>query len=474
MTQLTFDDALSPSVRALSVSELVRRASRRLEADFGDVWVEGEVSNLRVPTSGHCYFTLKDTRAQLSVVMFRAAARRLEFRLEDGQKLRCRGKLGIYDPQGRFQLTAVTAEPAGIGALQLAFEQLKRRLEAEGLFETRHKKPLPAVPTTIAVVTSRTGAALRDILRVLHGRFPVRAVLVPTAVQGSEAPQEIIRAMARADAVGADLIIVGRGGGSLEDLWAFNHEGVARAIFAARTPVISAVGHEVDVTISDMVADRRAPTPSAAAEMAVPRLQDLTEQLQICQVRLGRGMDSLVRKRRLVLERLERRLGSPGARLDRARLVLDEAASELQAAFARVLSRRKERLRALCARLAAQEPRARLARHREALTRQRHELAARLQRRLANHRAALTRHAHELPVRLQRGLAGRRSRLGELTARLEALSPLCVLDRGYGLVLEEDGRVIRQVSAVAVGQRIRVRVARGELVCRVEEIRDLD
>jgi exodeoxyribonuclease VII large subunit len=448
--QLTFDDATPPSPRTLSVSELVQRASRRLEAAFGDVWVEGEVSNLKTPASGHYYFTLKDARAQLPVVMFRLAVSRLEFRVEDGQRLRCRGRVSIYDRQGRFQLTAVTAEPAGVGALQLAFEQLKQKLEAEGLFDPRHKKPLPALPTTVALVTSPTGAALRDMVRVLHARFPVRVVLSPTPVQGSDAPGEIVRALRRADRLGADVIIVGRGGGSLEDLRAFNHEGVARAIFSAVTPIISAVGHEVDVTIADLVADRRAPTPSAAAEMAVPEERELADQLRVHRLRLGRSMSHLLRRRELALERLDRRLGSPAARLDRARLALDEAAAELQASFTRVLGVRRERAVELRSRLAAQEPRARLARD----------------------RAALSQLERELSVRLESGLARRRSRLEQLSGRLEALSPLGVLDRGYGLVLDANRSVIRDISTVAPGQLVTVRLAGGELSCRVEEVRE--
>jgi exodeoxyribonuclease VII large subunit len=447
--QLTFDDATPPPPRALSVTELVQRASRRLEATFGDVWVEGEVSNLKTPASGHCYFTLKDARAQLPVVMFRMAVSRLEFRVEDGQKLRCRGRVSIYDRQGRFQLTAVTAEPAGVGAHQLAFEQLKQKLEAQGLFDPRHKKPLPALPTTIALVTSRTGAALRDIVRVLHARFPVRVVLSPTPVQGSDAPAEIVRALRRADGLGADLIILGRGGGSLEDLRAFNHEGVARAIFSACTPVISAVGHEVDVTIADLVADRRAPTPSAAAEMAVPEARELADRLQVFRLRLGRSMSHLLRRRELALERLDRRLGSPRARVDRERLSLDEAAGELSASLARVLAGQRERLAELRTRLASQEPRARLTRD----------------------RAALSQLERELLVQLTNGLARRRATLDQLLGRLGALSPLGVLDRGYGLVLDVNQNVIRDISTVAEGQRVTVRLAGGELSCVVEEVR---
>lgn len=449
MAQLTFDElGGGEAPRTYTVSELVRQASRRLEARFASVWVEGEVSNLKTPASGHGYFTLKDARAQLAVVMFRAQLARLPFRIEDGQQLRCRGGLAIYGPQGRFQLTAEAAEPAGLGALQLAVEQLKRRLEAEGLFDPSRKKPLPRLPRTIAVVTSPTGAALRDIVRVLHTRCPVRVVVCPTPVQGTDAVSGIVRAMARADRLGADLIIVGRGGGSLEDLKAFNNEGVARAIFSARTPVISAVGHEVDLTIADLVADRRAPTPSAAAEMAVPVQEELCEQLRVHRARLGRLIHHRLQEGALRLERLERRLGTPLALVNRGRMALDEQVAALLGAMTRSVGARRQLLLRLQARLAAQEPRARLGRH----------------------RALLEERRRRLEGAVQRALGRRRSTLERLGARLEALGPLSVLERGFGLVLDENQRVINDVSKTAVGRRLVIRLARGQLRCLVEQV----
>jgi len=450
--QLKFEDrpGKPPPPKPYSVSQLVQLASRAVEARFGDVWVEGEVSNLKKPSSGHLYFTLKDARAQLAVVMFRAAASRLRFQLEDGQKLRCRGKLCIYDAQGRFQLTAEHAEPDGAGALQVAFEQLKRKLEGEGLFDPAKKKPLPRLPRRIAVVTSLTGAALRDILRVLHDRCPVHVTVCPTAVQGDEAPPEIVAALGRADRLGVDLIILGRGGGSQEDLWAFNHEGVARAIFSARTPVISAVGHEIDITIADLVADRRAPTPSAAAELAVPVARELAEQLRVCRGRLERAARQRVAERHLALERLRRRLPTPLALVGRGRMRLDDAGGRLEAGLRRRLERVRGELRRQRERLAAQEPRVRLARDRAALV----ALGGRLQ-------AGMTR-------RLERGAAG----LARAVARLEALSPLGVLARGYSLVLDAGGRVVREAAQLAVGDRLLLRLHRGQVVSRVEEIPD--
>jgi len=449
--QLKLDDLMSrpaPGPKAYSVTQLVQQASRLVETHFGELWVEGEVSNFRQPSSGHLYFTLKDSRAQLAVVMFRSAASKLKFRIEDGQRLRCRGRLGIYDAQGRFQLTADLAEPDGAGALQIAFEQLKRKLESEGLFDPKHKKPLPRLPRTIAVVTSPTGAALQDILRVLGDRCPVRVIVCPTAVQGDEAPAELVLAIGRADQLGADLIIVGRGGGSIEDLWAFNSEQVARAIFAARTPIISAVGHEVDVTIADFVADRRAATPSAAAEMAVPVMAELQAQLETLRVRLRRAAHQRLRERALVLERLRRRLGSPQRLIDRSRMRLDDATGKLEGAMRRQLARRREGLGRRKERLAAQEPRVRLARDRARLLALETRLAALTRRRLERCRADLATGA----------------------ARLNALSPLAVLARGYGLVFDEAGHAIRDTAQLQLGERLRVRFHRGEARVRVEEL----
>ena len=453
-----------------TVSELVQRISRQLEREYPQVWVEGEVSNLRVPSSGHAYFTLKDAGAQLSVTMFRSAISRLRFKLEDGQSLRLRGRLSIYEAQGKFQLLADLAEPCGLGALQLAFEQLKRRLEAEGLFEARHKKPLPLLPRTIAVVTSPTGAALQDILRVLHTRCPVRVVVCPTAVQGVEAPAELVAALGRADALGADLIICGRGGGSLEDLWAFNTEEVARAIFALRTPCISAVGHEVDVTISDWVADLRAPTPSAAAEMAVPVLAELEAQLEVLGVRLGRALRQRLTDANFALERALRRLGTPAQRLNRERQLVDEIAGRLETLLARRLARQKGELGGLRLRLEAQQPRVRLARDRATLVEVAARLEAAAERALDPRRRRLEQLVAALELVGRRLLEPRRRRLGQLAASLDALSPLAVLGRGYSVVQDARGGVVREAGSLAVGEALSVRLHRGRLGCTVTEV----
>ncbi|HJZ88154.1 MAG TPA: exodeoxyribonuclease VII large subunit, partial [Polyangia bacterium] len=269
-----------PRPRALTVTEAVRAAGRALEARFADIWIEGEISNCKRHSSGHLYFSLKDPQSQLPCVMFRIEASRLRFTPEDGLKVRCRGQLTIYQQQGKFQMYVTAMEPAGLGALQLALEQLKRKLAAEGLFDPARKRPLPRRPRTIGVVTSATGAAVRDIIRVLHRRAAVRVVLAPTLVQGPDAPLRIVRALALLEAhVAPDVIILGRGGGTAEDLSAFNDEQVVRAVARARVAVISAVGHEADVTLCDFAADVRAPTPSAAAELAVPVDAELREAL---------------------------------------------------------------------------------------------------------------------------------------------------------------------------------------------------
>ncbi|MBI5299216.1 MAG: exodeoxyribonuclease VII large subunit [Deltaproteobacteria bacterium] len=265
-----------------SVSELTRQIRSNLEKEFVEVWIAAEISNFRSPSSGHFYFTLKDDKAQISAVMFHGANGNLPFKLAEGLEVICHGRVTVYESRGQYQIVVDHCEPKGIGALQLAFEQLKKKLQAEDLFETRHKKPLPFLPKTIGVVTSSTGAAIQDILKVLHRRFPsVDVILAAVKVQGEGSAEEIAEAISllnQRDDI--DVMIVGRGGGSMEDLWAFNEEVVARAIFASRIPIISAVGHEIDFTIADFVADVRAPTPSAAAEIAVPKREDLLMHLE--------------------------------------------------------------------------------------------------------------------------------------------------------------------------------------------------
>jgi len=419
-------DLEPPQPKVHSVSEIVALAGRTLEARFASIWVEGEVSNLRIPTSGHLYFTLKDEDAQLQAVLFRGGARRLRFRIEDGQHLRCHGRLSIYEAQGRFQMLVDGAEPVGKGALQLAFEQLKAKLQEEGLFDDDRKRDLPFLPSLVGVVTSPTGAAIRDIVRVIHRRCPTRILLAPAVVQGDEAPEEIVRALAWLSArEDVEVIIVGRGGGSIEDLWAFNDERVARAIAACQKPVISAVGHEIDFTIADFVADVRAPTPSAAAERVVPEARELRAALASLTARARHAADRALRE---------------------ARLRTDDSTNRLLAAGRRVVADRRQTIVRLQARLASLHPRARLAEGRTRLER----LRARL-------------HASTSRV-----LAQRRERLAAMAGRLDALSPLRVLERGYSICRGPDGRLLTDSGQVAPGDQVGVRLHKGELSVRVE------
>ncbi len=432
----------------VTVTQLVRWASRHVERRFSRVWVEGEISNLKRPSSGHLYFTLKDRHSQLAVVMFRSAAQRLQVEVEQGQSYRVHGKLTIYEPQGRFQLSAERVEAKGVGELLAAVERLKRKLDAEGLFDPAQKQALPALPCSIALVTSRTGAALRDILRVLETRWPVRVTLCPASVQGREAPLELCEAMRRADDLGADLIIVGRGGGSPEDLQAFNHERVARTLFALKTPTISAVGHEIDVTIADLVADLRAATPSAAAELAVPGRRELERRWQRATDQLARAASRRIERARDVLALRSGALASPARLIDRRRQLLDDRSAALQRALDRALRRRAGRLQALTLRLAQREPSATLARKRSDLD----LLVAKLR------------------ARWQSAVQARRLALGRTVASLSALSPLAVLARGYSIVQDAEGVALREAGQTEVGARIGVRLHRGRLQARVEAV----
>src|SRR6266404_2232779 len=413
--------------RVYSVSELTREIKAIVEGRFPSVLVKGEVSNLRAPSSGHLYFTLKDADACLDAVLFRTEARRLRFSVQNGLSLVARGRLALYEPQGRYQLVCDTVEPLGAGALQVAFEQLKERLQKEGLFESTRKRKLPFLPRRIAVVTSPSGAAVHDFLRVLHRRFANLPVLiVPARVQGEGAAQEIARGIVRAaKQPRVDVVVVARGGGSLEDLWAFNEEVVARALCGCPVPTVSAVGHEVDITIADYCADVRAPTPTAAAELIARVKEELVADLAQRRARLGRAMRGQVERKR---------------RLDRGRQRLEDALREQLAA-------RQQLLRTLRDRLQSQHPRERL---------------HRLEREVA-------RLEQKLKALAGRTLAARRHRYEGLTGRLDALSPLKVLARGYAVAFDQRGHALLQASQVQPGERVRVRLHEGELSAQVVE-----
>ena len=432
----------------LTVSQLNQRARHLLEDVFPQVWVEGEISNLARPASGHLYFTLKDSQAQVRCALFRQNALKVRQALRDGLAVKVRGKVSLFEGRGDYQMIADAVEPAGDGALRLAFEALKEKLAGEGLFATERKRPLPAHPQRVGIVTSPTGAVIRDIISVFRRRAPqVSLTLVPTAVQGREATAQIVRALALADAQGFDALILARGGGSLEDLWCFNEETVARAVAACKTPIVSAVGHETDVSISDFVADVRAPTPSAAAELLAPDSSDLRQRLEGLERRLQLRMRQLIAHQHLRLDGLTRRLRHPGERLRQQAQRLDDLEMRLQRALDRQVSQRRERLARLETRLAAQHPGRALG-----LLRQRLDaLAARL------------------PRAMRETLGTRRLELQSQVQTLHAFSPLATLGRGYSILLDERGQAIRSASQTQPGQRLKARLGEGELEVRVED-----
>jgi exodeoxyribonuclease VII large subunit len=439
-----------PRRRVLTVTDLTAEIRTAFESGFGELWIEGEISNCRVWNTGHVYFTLKDSTAQLKAVMFRTAYRYLKFKMEDGLHVVARGRLSVYEPKGEYQLVCEHLEPHGRGALQLAFEQLKRKLHAEGLFAGDRKRPIPALPRKIGIVTSLDGAALRDILKVLGRRHPNAHIVVrPVRVQGEGAADDIGKALTSLAAVaGIDVIIVGRGGGSIEDLWAFNEESLARTIAACPVPVISAVGHEVDVTIADFVADLRAPTPSAAAEMVVTAKEEFQARIDRLQGRLQAAMRSDIQRRRNVLHVLTSRRGLAGwhVRVAMQGRHVSELTHGLRRAATTLMARRAREHQARTARLEARDVRRGLA-----------AIRARL--------AAADSRLHVIAGRVHER-AG--ARFTALAGRLEMLSPLAVLARGYAVCWNADRTaIIREASAVTPGDLVRVRLHRGELDCEV-------
>ena len=441
-----------PSRRVWTVSELTAGIRVLLESTYPEVWVEGEISNARVWKTGHLYFTLKDRAGQLKAVMFRSTLRGLRFKPSDGQQVVARGRVSVYEPKGEYQIVCEHLEPHGIGALQLAFDQLRKRLDKEGLFDDRRKRPLPALPRKIGVVTSLDGAAIRDIMSVLVRRYPnVHVVISPARVQGEGAEPELIRGLTQLGRLrDIDVIIVARGGGSIEDLWAFNEESVARAIIASPVPVISAVGHETDYTISDFVSDLRAPTPSAAAELVMPRKNELAAHIARVTDRLTSTLRADLRQRQGIVHRLEARPGLAGWRAGLT--VRGRQVGELSHRLAQVVK----------GTLASRE-------------RLIHELRLRLEaldlgRRLGRFRTRLEAGRVILPAAIYRLNRERRAQLQTTTSRLTALSPLAVLSRGYAVCWTADHSAIVQDAAdVTVGQEVRVTLHRGELACEVKK-----
>ncbi len=438
------------SRRTWTVRDLVAAVRTSIEREYGDIWVEGEISNLRAHESGHLYFTLKDASAQVRVVMFRSSAKLLRFRPENGTVVVTRGRVTVYEDRGELQVSAEYLEPKGAGALQVAFEQLKTKLEAEGLFDASRRKPIPTLPQRIGIVTSPQAAALRDILNILRRRHHgVNVLIYPAQVQGDAAPLEVtagVRHFNKSRSV--DVIIVARGGGSAEDLAAFNHEGLARAIAASEIPVISAIGHETDFTIIDFVADLRAATPSAAAELVIRSRQDIAEQMEGLERRLGKA----VRYQLLMLRQNLTELAQHGAfgrimdLIHRRQQRLDELGHRLTHAQREIIEKQRRRFEALSATV----------RHYD------------VRRVLAGMKKDLAAHHTGLLAAFRNFLLERKVRVERIETALQALSPVAILERGYALVFDASGKLLKDARKVKVGEEISAKLAKGTVRARVE------
>ena len=449
MGQLQFN--LMPERKVWTVSQLTTRIRELLAQNFTDIWVEGEISNCHEAQSGHLYFTLKDESAQIRCVCFRQQLRLLKFRPEDGLKVTVRGSVSVYDARGEYQIYVEHVEPVGLGALQLAFEQLKKRLETEGLFDPARKKPVPLLPRRIGLITSPRGAAVRDVVRILRRRFPnVHLTLYPVRVQGEGAAAEIVDALRFFNRKQlADVLILARGGGSLEDLWAFNEEVVARAISASTIPVISGVGHETDFTIADFVADVRASTPSAAAELVVQSRREFDRHIVV----LREDLASRVRMRLLEWKHRVQELAAhrgfrrPLDMLRQSRQRADEFTSRLAMGLQARLDASRRRLTAAQLRIASFDFRAKIG-----------ALRLRLEKRSA-----------DLGRRAERFLRLKRERFDRLRLQLEERNPLRVLERGYAVAYDASGAVLRSADQVSLGDTVNVQLARGRLTTEVKK-----
>lgn len=442
----------SQSTSIFTVSRLNQTVRLLLEQEMGQVWISGEISNFTQPASGHWYFTLKDDTAQVRCAMFRNSNRRVTFRPQHGQQVLVRANITLYEPRGDYQIIVESMQPAGEGLLQQKYEQLKAKLSAEGLFDQQYKQPLPAPAHCVGVVTSKTGAALHDILHVLKRRDPSLPVIIyPTAVQGDDAPGQIVRAIELANARReCDVLIVGRGGGSLEDLWSFNDERVARAIFASAIPVVSAVGHETDVTIADFVADLRAPTPSAAAEVVSRNQLELLRQLQNGQQRLEMAMDYFLAERTRRFTQLQHRLHQqhPQLRLARQQTVLERLRQRMNVALEGQLKRATLRQQRVAQRLNQQNPQPKIYRAQTRIQQLEYRLAENLRARLSS----------------------TRERFGNAVTHLEAVSPLSTLARGYSVTTATDGKVLKQTQQVKAGDVLTTRLSDGWVESEVKGV----
>ncbi|WP_312212686.1 exodeoxyribonuclease VII large subunit [Pseudescherichia sp.] len=440
----------SPAI--FTVSRLNQTVRLLLEREVGQVWISGEISNFTQPASGHWYFTLKDDTAQVRCAMFRNSNRRVTFRPQHGQQILVRASITLYEPRGEYQIIVESMQPAGEGLLQQKYEQLKAKLAAEGLFDQQSKQPLPSPAHCVGVITSKTGAALHDILHVLKRRDPsLPVVIYPTAVQGEDAPGQIVRAIELANSrQECDVLIVGRGGGSLEDLWSFNDERVARAIFASQIPIVSAVGHETDVTIADFVADLRAPTPSAAAEMVSRNQLELLRQLQSGQQRLEMAMDYYLANRTRRFTQLEHRLQQqhPQLRLARQQTVLERLRQRMTYAMDNQLKRSGQRQQRMTQRLNQHSPQPRI-----------HRAQNRVQQL-----------EYRLTQLMSARLSATRERFGNTVTHLEAVSPLSTLARGYSVTTATDGNVLKQTKQVKAGDLLTTRLVDGWVESEVKGV----
>ncbi len=435
-------------VKIYSVSEITQQIQQLIEGKLDPVWIEGEISNFRCPISGHYYMSIKDEHAQIKAVMFRGQNRNLTFVPKDGLKVIAKGRITIYPPRGEYQLIIEYIEPVGIGALALAFEQLKRKLAAQGLFDQSIKKPIPFLPQKVAVITSPTGAAIRDFLKVIRRRFAnLEIIIVPVRVQGEGATEEIINAIELVNSkLDVDIIVLTRGGGSIEDLWAFNKEELAFAIRRSRIPIVSAVGHEIDWTISDFAADLRAPTPSAAAEILVKEKETLVKRLSDIRERLISAIRNRIIQNNLELNRLKKTLKDPTQLLQERLFRIDELALRYKRAMEVFLEKRKERLFSLKKQLIVCSPKNRI---------------DRIRQKIEFYEKRLT------TVIIQR-LNENKSQLQRLKNRLEDLGPISVLKRGYSIAMRlSDGKVLTDPYETEKGEKIKILLAKGSIISEV-------
>lgn len=444
-----------PARKIFTVSELTEQIREILEREYPSVWVQGEISNFHAAPSGHLYFTLKDDLAQIRCVMFKIQSRFLKFRLENGLNIVAWGRLSVYSMRGEYQLLLDTVEPLGLGSLMLAFEQLKARLAAEGLFDPGRKKPIPQFPRTVGLVTSPRGAAVKDMIRTITRRFRGVNILVsPASVQGDRAPEELAQAVSRLCAAGdVDVIIIGRGGGSIEDLWAFNDERVVRAVAECPLPTVSAVGHETDVTLTDFAADLRASTPSVAAELVVPDKQELAAGILHLLARLRNVMRHRLARSVDAVKELVRRLFDPRRQIQERRMAIDDLTMRLVNATGRRVSAAREQAQSVAARLKR----------------------GHILRNIAAARQDCTSLNVRLATAMRNDLHRYRANAESLASRLDSLSPLAVLARGYSITLRHDtGQVITDAETVRIGEDLQVRLNRGQLLCTVIETKIRD